>query len=94
MDFDLITPKELSQYLHQEKVILIDLRSPDEYVRKHIKGAVNIPYDNLKECCLFPRESILIFYCDRGTLSMVAAREYARKGYRTKSLVGGFVSFR
>lgn len=93
MNFEMIPPKDLELYLHQKDTMVIDLRSPDEYVAKHIKGAVNIPYERLKKCCVFPREFLLVFYCDRGSMSMAAAREYAKKGYRTKTVVGGFHAY-
>lgn len=85
MNFEMITPKELDRYLHRGDTFIIDLRPPKEYRERHLKGAVNIPYEKLSGCCLFPRDRLLLFYCDpRGSMSMAAAREYAEKGYRTK----------
>ena len=40
-----------------------------------------------------PKNVPLIFYCERGSVSMVAAREMAEKGYRAKSLTGGIHSW-
>lgn len=94
MNFEMIPPKELDSYLHRQDTIIIDLRSPDEYVARHIKGAINIPYNRLKSCCMFPPETTLVFYCDRGSVSMAVAREYAEKGYKTKTVVGGFLGYR
>jgi len=93
MNFEMITPKELEQYLDQQNVVIIDLRASDEYVAKHIKGAINIPYEQLGTCCMFPHNRILIFYCDRGAVSMIAAKDFARKGYKTMTVVGGFLSY-
>jgi rhodanese-related sulfurtransferase len=94
MNFKMISPKELDDYVGQNNAIVIDLRTPDEYVKKHIRGALNIPYERLQGCCMFPMEAQLIFYCDRGAMSMAAAREYAQKGYQTKTVVGGFLAYR
>lgn len=93
MKFEMITPKELDSYLSQKDAIIVDLRSPDEYVTRHIRGAVNIPYDRLNGRCVFPEEATLVLYCDRGSISMAVAREYAEKGYRTKTVVGGFRAY-
>ena len=93
MNFEMITPKELDRYLHRGDTFIIDLRPPKEYRERHLKGAVNIPYEKLSGCCLFPRDRLLLFYCDRGSMSMAAAREYAEKGYRTKMVVGGFLAY-
>ena len=35
-----------------------------------------------------------VFYCDRGGASMAAAREFVRRGYRTRSVIGGFTAYR
>ncbi|MFR8105483.1 MAG: rhodanese-like domain-containing protein [Eubacterium sp.] len=93
MNFEMITPKELDRYLHRGDTFIIDLRPPKEYRERHLKGAVNIPYEKLSGCCLFPRDRLLLFYCDRGSMSMAAAREYAEKSYRTKTVVGGFLAY-
>ena len=42
----------------------------------------------------FPKEKLLVFYCDRGGASMAAAREFVRRGYRTRSVIGGFAAYR
>ena len=93
MNFEMITPKELDRYLHRGDTFIIDLRSPEEYRDRHLLGALNIPYERRKNCCLFPKNVLLVFYCDRGSLSMAAAREYAGKGYRTRTVVGGLSAY-
>ena len=42
----------------------------------------------------FPKDKLLIFYCDRGGASMQAARSLARQGCRTRSVIGGFAAYR
>ena len=42
----------------------------------------------------FPKDKILILYCDRGGASMQAARSLARAGCRTRSVIGGFAAYR
>ena len=85
--------KELDRLLEKEQGFVIDLRSPWEYAAYHIPGAVNIPYERLKKVRGLPKNVPLIFYCERGSVSMVAAREMAEKGYRAKSLTGGIHSW-
>ena len=93
MDFEMIAPKEVERYLHRQDTFIIDLRSPEEYRDRHFRGALNIPYERRKNCCLFPKNVLLVFYCDRGSLSKAAAREYAGKGYRTRTVVGGLSAY-
>ena len=64
------------------------------YYKSHVKGAVNVPYGELENGYAFPKEKMLVFYCDRGGASMVAAREFVRRGYKTRSVIGGFAAYR
>ncbi|MDY3920074.1 MAG: rhodanese-like domain-containing protein [Candidatus Limivivens sp.] len=94
MKFEMMPAKELDAWIDRQDTFLIDLRAPQEYVRGHLKGAVNIPYERLKTCCMFPKDRILILYCDRGATSMAAARELADQGYRVRTVIGGILSYR
>ena len=75
MEYEMISEKELDRLLEKEQGFVIDLRSPWEYAAYHIPGAVNIPYERLKKFRGLPKNVPLIFYCERGSVSMVAARE-------------------
>lgn len=79
MEYEMISEKELDRLLEKEQGFVIDLRSPWEYAAYHIPGAVNIPYERLKKVRGLPKNVPLIFYCERGSVSMVAAREMAEK---------------
>lgn len=94
MDFEMIAANELDRYASDEDSFLIDLRSPEEYRRWHIRGAVNIPYERLENVRTFPGDMVLVLYCGRGAMSMAAARELASKGYWVKTVVGGIRAYR
>ena len=89
-----ISPKMLDYYVERRDSLIIDLRSEEEYAVSHVKNAISVPYHTLDEWEEFPREKILVFYCDRGGASMAAAREFVRRGYRTRSVIGGFTAYR
>ena len=93
MNFEMIPPGELDKYVTDPDTLIIDLRTPQEYVERHIKNAVNIPFDKLQGCCMFPMDMNLVLYCERGATSLTAAKYLAAKGYRVKSVVGGLVSY-
>lgn len=93
MDFETIPAKELNRCV-QEGLVIIDLRSPGEYRSGHIKGAVNLPYDQLEEWEPGLPERELVLYCERGSISMAAARELAARNYRVKTVVGGIHAYR
>ena len=90
----LMSWKDVSKYIYYSDVLIVDLRDPGEYKKGHIRGAWNIPYEELENRKDLPDNKILVFYCDRGGASMVAAREFVRRGYRTRSVIGGFAAYR
>ena len=94
MNFGTISPREIDSYLFKPDYILIDIRSPRDFRRRHIKGAVCIPYENLQDRVYLLRRKTLILYCERGSTSMKAARELAEAGYRFLTLVGGIQSYK
>ena len=89
-------------YLCKNAGLFIDLRDPAAYRRGHVRNAANIPYRELEEYLekkqdqkyRFPKDKLLILYCDRGGASMQAARSLARQGCRTRSVIGGFAAYR
>ncbi|MDO4276302.1 MAG: rhodanese-like domain-containing protein [Eubacteriales bacterium] len=89
-----ISAKMLDYYVGRSDAIIIDLRDRGEYEESHVRGAVNLPYGEFDENEDFPRLKTLVFYCDRGGASMKAAKELARRGYETRSVIGGFQAYR
>lgn len=89
-----ISARELDRYVSDESSVIIDLRSLREYAKDHVEGAVNIPQGRFFGEPVRWKTRTLILYCERGALSMAVARELERKGYRTKSVVGGFRAYR
>lgn len=92
--FEMITPGQLDDYVGNSEALIIDLREPEEFVQRHIRGAVNIPYERFQERIMFPMDMELILYCERGSISISAARELSEKGYRVKTVVGGIHAYR
>ena len=72
----------------------MDVRQPADYRRMHVRGAVCIPYETLKARIRGLGSTIPILYCERGGLSMQAARELEEEGYRALSVVGGIRAYR
>ena len=80
-----ISAKMLDYYVERSDAVIIDLRDPVSYKKGHVRNAVNIPYHELEEYLekkqdqryQFPKDKILILYCDRGGASMQAARSLA-----------------
>lgn len=95
MSFETIRTNEIEKYIGRENVLIIDLRDRAEYSAGHIPTAVNIPYEELdKYKSNILRSNLLIFYCDRGNISLLAARDLIKEGYNIKSLYGGIRAYR
>lgn len=89
-----ISAREIDRYIYDKSYLLVDVRKPSEYRKLHIKGAVCIPYEYLLKRMRGLGNTIPILYCDRGNLSMQAARELEAHGYRAISVVGGIQAYR
>ena len=89
-----IAAREIDRYIFNKNYLLVDVRPPSEYRKMHIRGAVCIPKDYLLERIRGLGKTVPILYCDRGGLSMQAARELQEQGYRAISVVGGIQAYR
>lgn len=93
-NLETISPKMLDYYVGNKKAFIIDLRDSKSYAAGHIIGAVSIPYEGGRFLFRPPREKEIILYCERGSHSLMAARELAREGYRVRSVIGGIRAYR
>lgn len=95
MEFQAISASWLDWYADQEDVLIIDLRPRQNYVYRHIDGAVNIPFRELEHNMdRLPKNKTLVFYCQHGSQSLMACRQLSAMGYRTLSVTGGLNYYR
>jgi len=92
----LISASDLEQYLDEGRdIYLVDMRDRDSFLREHIRGAVNIPADELPgQVWQLPPEQLIVLYCYHGPQSMLAARKLARRGYQVADVYGGIQAYR
>lgn len=90
-----ISQNEITHYLQKPGTILVDLRTPEAFQKGHIPKAINIPYPQLhtKSLSAFSKD-IVILYCDRGSQSLLAARDLQKHGITAFSIYGGFLAYR
>lgn len=94
MPFDTIKTNDIVKYIGRPNVMIIDVRDRAEYEAGHIPTAVNIPYEELEDYKnRLNRNNLLIFYCGRGHISLLAARDLMKDGYNIKSLYGGLKAY-
>jgi len=75
---------EDAKSLADKGALIVDVRSPSSYSKEHIKGAVNIPLEELdKRLSEIPRDRPVILYCGSRECkaSYYASRKLAAAGY-------------
>ena len=72
---------------------VIDVRTPGEFLSKHLPGAINLPLGGSDEEVLKrvpDRDKVLLLHCHSGTRSALAKRQYKRLGYRRVFNLGSY----
>jgi rhodanese-related sulfurtransferase len=73
---------------HNGKVLVIDVRTPQEYAKEHIPEAVNVPIDELPQKIRqmqVSKDTPIVTMCDHGGRSSHAALELQKMGYEVTS---------
>ncbi len=90
---DVITAQDYLNYKNDNS-ILLDVRSELEYNNGHIKGAINIPVDNLRgRISELDKSKEIIEYCQVGLRGHVASRILRQNGFKVTNMTGGYKSF-
>lgn len=77
------------------QVLLLDVRTPEEYSQGHIEGAALIPYDALETMFKeLDKDRPIVLYCRSGNRSSIAHRTLARMGYTNVADFGGINRWR
>ncbi|MCK4562814.1 MAG: rhodanese-like domain-containing protein, partial [Flavobacteriaceae bacterium] len=91
----LISPEELNSNI--DNIQLIDVRTPKEYKKGHLKNAVNINYydnDFLDEMSKLDKSKELYIYCHSGNRSGKAAKKLGEMGFtKVYDLEGGITNW-
>ena len=80
---------------HNDNIVLVDVRTPEEYRSGHIQGSVNIPLDSLDavERKIPDKDSRIFVYCLSGARSRMACQLMAASGYNDITNIGGISSW-
>lgn len=68
--------------------IIIDVRTKEEYLLKHLKGAINIPLDAIENIDI-DKDKKIILYCQSGNRSNQAGEILLKLGYKKVFDMGG-----
>lgn len=96
-EFENMDVNQFANYITNDSVQTLDVRTPDEYSEGHIKGAVNINvYDNdfLDEATKeLDKSRPVAVYCRSGKRSADAAQKLSAAGYKVTNLEGGILAW-
>ena len=88
-----ITAEEAKAKLDSDdSVILVDVRTPEEYREGHIPGAILLPVSDIEakaESELPDKSATYIVYCRTGSRSAAAASQLVEMGYENIYDLGG-----
>lgn len=95
---ELLSPEEYKSRITNNKVQLIDVRTPREYNTGHIKSAKNIDFYSRtfkKEFEKLEKDKALYIYCRTGSRSRHAANKLVEFGFKEiYDLKGGIVRWK
>ena len=67
-------------------VVVLDVRTPEEFATGHIKGAVNVPVDAIRPGMRLPfspnHDTPVLIYCRTGRRAEYACEALVASGYR------------
>mgnify|MGYP003577025976 FL=1 len=75
-------PNEMKHHLNNPHATLVDVRTPEEYRQGYVKGAINVPLDQI-EIRLQEVKSMsrpIILYCRSGNRSAIATALLKQNG--------------
>ncbi|CAG9000831.1 MAG: Coenzyme A disulfide reductase [Candidatus Celerinatantimonas neptuna] len=88
-----VVPIHYDEVTHlSDNQFLLDVRNPGELEKVgYIKGATNIPVDQLRHRMdELPRDKEIVVYCQVGLRGHVAYRQLVNNGFKARNLMGGY----
>ena len=97
-NFENVDVKRFSELAEDPNVVLLDVRTPEEFAEGHLEGAINIDQKQSdfleKATSLLSPDKKIAVYCRSGRRSASAAGKLADKGYKCVNLVGGILAWK
>lgn len=89
---------QFEQAIQDKGVVLIDVRTPEEFAQGAIEGAKNIDFFNqqnfIKQISSLDKSEPVYVYCRSGNRSMKAARQLVSLGFeKVYDLAGGYMAW-
>ena len=93
----LLEPQEFKEFLANNEVLLVDVRTPQEFNADHIENAVNINFlwsDFEQNVQKLDTTKTLVIYCRSGNRSSKSAEVFLNAGFsEVRDLKGGVLNW-
>ncbi|MFI3202112.1 MAG: rhodanese-like domain-containing protein [Eubacteriales bacterium] len=92
----IISPEEALEIINNEKCIILDVRTVEEFEEEHIKEAILLPLDEIdsKAQEILPdMDAKILVYCRSGRRSLIATEQLVEKGYTDVWDFGGILDW-
>lgn len=94
-DLQELTPAEVHTALREHRIVLIDVREPQEYVNERIHGALLFPLSTFDPLALTAGERPVVLHCGSGKRSAVAVSKCLEAGVPvTRHMKGGILAWK
>lgn len=83
-DYKKISPEEAKEIIESEDVVILDVRTKEEYNEGHIENAVLLPIDDISskaEDLLRNKDAKILVYCRSGNRSATTSKKLIKMGY-------------
>lgn len=92
-----LSPEEFEKVINEQKVQILDVRTPSEYEEGHIEGSmlIDVKSDNFKEVALekLSKDTPVAVYCRSGKRSLTACDILIKEGYSVYNLESGILGW-
>ena len=89
--------KAFAEKICNPGIVLLDVRTAEEYAEGHLKGAANVDWygsDFLDKIeAEYPKATPLAIYCRSGKRSAAAAEKLSGAGYTVYNMLGGYLAW-
>ena len=96
-NYEDVDVKGFAELIADSSVVVLDVRTADEFREGHLAGAINIDVkqsDFLQRAVsLLPKAKTIAVYCRSGRRSANACGQLSGEGYKTVNLKGGIMAW-
>lgn len=78
--------EDVYDLIKKNEYVVIDVRSKQEYDSSHVKGAINIPYNQIDDNLDIDKKKMILVYCKSGTRSNIAYNKLKKQGFNVYDL--------